>query len=1537
MLRRIYSTTCWAALPIFALLVSLASFIPVTPLYAAPATQAVSTTVELTTVADARTQSGSPATNFGSGLLWVGHPNVHYAFVQFDLSVLPANATIDAAELRLDYTGVYTTPNTVEIGRVEAAWNEATLTYALPQPDITWGGPVQTVDTPGLIHWEVAALVRQWHTGNRPNHGFGLRGQDGPLVSFRSRESASGGPTLAITYTLPPDEGGARPDLGDAPDSSNSLGIVNMAYPGVPGNFPTVWGSTPAGQPAGPRHANQTGEGILGAHLSREREADSGPDQDGVNNILNGGLDNADNDRGDDGWRNRNIRFFDCRRQTLTVRVSKAPNATLNRMYLNVWFDGNRDGDWDDIAPCQPLDGGPAQASYEWIVQNYIVDMTAIPAGGYLDFQVNTERVLNQTEGRPHWMRFMLSEAPAIAPAGGLPDGRGPHPDDAPGGYLFGETEDVKQTPPPAGEEGVLVVEKSVHTETSPVLFGDMVTYEIVLRHEGGSQPLQAELRDELPYPLHIHPQIVDGAFKYAAVESPTGGAGPLLATLDLQTYPLPQPPTQMIKWQGTLAPDSEIKLSFDVHVLPLCGPNEQTQAIRNLAEARPRDGNAITDEVTFNAACPGYDGIVITQHSPITPTWDSVLGGQNLPLRAELINNGPLTATVALFHNHSTNLPEAAGVAANKDRFLERLTLAPGATQQVDYTLRMESEFTDELMLPTDFAVASNLTFCILPGGADYGDNACPDRQRYPHLWGQAAPLTVTVRPGDLGDAPDSTNHAGVAMSAYPGVMANFPTVFDPALGQPQGPRHRYPRPFHLGPRVSREVEADIGPDQDGPNNIEPAANLANLDDFDDGSRLTNLADCQPATAEVLVAISPQAWNWFVAREQPAYLNVWIDSNRDGDWDDGFTCQSPTGQQADVVEHILIDQPIDVIALGPGLHALTFQTNRVRWPAQLANQPAWMRFTLSEQPSHKTLVHGAINYGDGRGYSIPFQTGETEDHLFKPAGGAHDGPDLAVRLAGRVTPDGEQAHFKIEVTNRGSQAANGATLTFQKPEHLRDQKIVLLRAPGIPSTDIKDTGEAIQFLLPHIEQNNIIAILIGLTIPAMDGGSKDVAYSVQVELEGDIDSTNNEASETLPGLLSSPLIGVLMDYADDTLADVLISGRAVTCRTQPTLAGQAAPDSTVEIMSDSALLGAAQADTSGRFVFSADLGEGLHRIWVRYPAPVEGATAGVAPLLGEEPIYYLLLKVDPSLPIDPLSLTFTDSQGRTLRPVTLGYSFGVTQTGTMLRSGETYTVGIDRCGNDPNVMMQWVFEDIYISNLLDKAGNGRYTGSFTFEPAVQSAESGADSPLYLIVTSGGLEQRFALPVQPWQPGIVRDAHTGQPLADAHVTARSIASLAQLEPQVTDADGRYSFDAPAGVYQLEVVRDGYQPYRTGRLIVETGVLAQEIALTPVTPEATTHTIYVDEHGFSPALLTVEPGSVVEWVNVGLDEHSVDGTGWESGHLATGGGYKVQLNVEGAYTYRDTGSWMNTGALIVAVEDEALPTTSSRLFLPVVAR
>ncbi|MFP4438105.1 MAG: DNRLRE domain-containing protein, partial [Chloroflexaceae bacterium] len=343
----------------------------------APLTQAqtTTTTVDLSATDDARTQLESPDANFASDALRFITLNGHFVFVKFDLLALPRNATVISAELQLEVYGVNTGPNEVEVGRAlpqTTPWQEEDLTWTT-QPGVTWGGPVQAINSAGTVSWDVTALVQGWHSGNVVNNGFAMRGNGGDQVTARSKENGDG-PQLIITYQLTPPEG-AQPDLGDAPDSSNNVGVSpNTAYPGVPGQFPTVWNGTPAGQPAGPRHANQSGEGILGQYLSREVEADSGADQDGANNILDGGANNADNDRGDDGWRKRNVSFDHCAPTTLRVRVSKAQAAALNRMYLNVWFDGNRDDDWDDRATCTPDGEQLAIPATEWIVQDYYVD-----------------------------------------------------------------------------------------------------------------------------------------------------------------------------------------------------------------------------------------------------------------------------------------------------------------------------------------------------------------------------------------------------------------------------------------------------------------------------------------------------------------------------------------------------------------------------------------------------------------------------------------------------------------------------------------------------------------------------------------------------------------------------------------------------------------------------------------------------------------------------------------------------------------------------------------------------------------------------------------------------------------------------------------------------------------------------------------------------------------------------------------------------------------------------------------------------------
>ncbi len=442
--------------------------------------------------------------------------------------------------------------------------------------------------------------MRSWHDGDADNYGFGLRSVTPGGKQFWSREAGNHpAPRLVITYSIPAEPPGPAPDAGDAPDSTNHHGVVNTAYPGVPGNFPTVY-QVPAGQAAGPRHDNVTLQAFLGNFISREREADAGPDSDGPNNILRNAAgviaDVADRDRGDDGWRNRNIRFYNCLKQTLKIRVSRPNGATKKQMYLNAWFDGEHDGDFNDTATCTPPNGGPARTSYEWIVQNFPVDVSSIAQGSFADLDVPTERVLNLSEGVPHWMRFTLSEAPAVVPPVGLPDGRGPHPMSAAKSFELGETEDILQLPPPPGELGNLVLKKRVLDADGVVPQGGVVTYEIRLKNEGGSGPAPAFIRDQLPWPMHVLNAI--------EVRSP-GGAAPLEANIAVTPGPSGTPEF-VVMWDGELVPNGEVTLRFKVHVHPSCNPFQAQRSILNLASAGGLGASPVTAQASFLADCPG-------------------------------------------------------------------------------------------------------------------------------------------------------------------------------------------------------------------------------------------------------------------------------------------------------------------------------------------------------------------------------------------------------------------------------------------------------------------------------------------------------------------------------------------------------------------------------------------------------------------------------------------------------------------------------------------------------------------------------------------------------------------------------------------------------------------------------------------------------------------------------------------------------------------------------------------------------------------
>jgi hypothetical protein len=229
-------------------------------------------------------------------------------------------------------------------------------------------------------------------------------------------------------------------DLGDAPDSTNNFGTVMSAYPHqgllpvvVNANYPTVFDDGTGNGPYGPVHMRPKAVAYLGEMVTWETEADHGPDQDGINNIRPS-ADSPDNDQQDDGV-NFPVNLPACRWATFDYIVQVVEPGT--DLWVNVWCDWNRDGDWDDTSTCIR---GPAP---EWAVQNQL--LFGLPAGVH---QITTPAILAwHPEHGPEeiWMRITLSEQPF---KGGSHPGETGNAGSGPlSKYDIGETEDYYFAP----------------------------------------------------------------------------------------------------------------------------------------------------------------------------------------------------------------------------------------------------------------------------------------------------------------------------------------------------------------------------------------------------------------------------------------------------------------------------------------------------------------------------------------------------------------------------------------------------------------------------------------------------------------------------------------------------------------------------------------------------------------------------------------------------------------------------------------------------------------------------------------------------------------------------------------------------------------------------------------------------------------------------------------------------------------------------------------------------------------------------------
>jgi len=283
----------------------------------------------------------------------------------------------------------------------------------------------------------------------------------------------------------------------------------------------------------------------------------------------------------------------------------------------------------------------------------------------------------------------------------------------------------------------------------------------------------------------------------------------------------------------------------------------------------------------------------------------------------------------------------------------------------------------------------------CLPTGQFAWTPMAYPRNHRYVD---EPVGLAFVLASGDetagaheLGDAPDSSSSFPAKMQAYPGgVGSNFPTVYQ-AGSPPHGPLHRQPLDgFYLGTWVSLESEADLGPDDDAVNNLDPRSDTADRDGADDGLHLpVVMPHCRPTTLDYTVTVTG-----VLIRQ--AYVNVWCDWNRDGDWDDTITCPDGTIVAEWAVRNELAFLP------GPGTYTLTTPSFACWHPDfQDAPDPLWMRVTVSEQ-SPAWSPGGA---GPAGGYLY----GETEDYYIHPLTAAgtvwHDWGDAPDNWGARGYP----------------------------------------------------------------------------------------------------------------------------------------------------------------------------------------------------------------------------------------------------------------------------------------------------------------------------------------------------------------------------------------------------------------------------------------------------------------------------------------------------------------------------------------------------
>jgi len=258
---------------------------------------------------------------------------------------------------------------------------------------------------------------------------------------------------------------------------------------------------------------------------------------------------------------------------------------------------------------------------------------------------------------------------------------------------------------------------------------------------------------------------------------------------------------------------------------------------------------------------------------------------------------------------------------------------------------------------------------------------------------------------------------------------------------------------------------------------------------------------------------------------------------------------------------------------------------------------------------------------------------------------------------------------------------------------------------------------------------------------------------------------------------------------------------------------------------------------------------------------------------------------------------------------------------------------------------------------------DGILRGSFAVDSSM------LNKPVSMNVYFEGLEQVYeGSTVSVGELPKVIDGSTGQPVKGAQVVLwqaakdgdvdgadflawqRSTFVNGQPNPRVTGSDGTFLFDVSPGRYRLEIIYDDNAPsvWTDMRPLVgifpSRNIVIMPDSASPAKSKVTAGmTISINDDGFSPPFVTVNPGAEVEFQNLDLQDRGAHATaetmkllGLTASHsdaplIRSGGRLRIRFPQPGSYEFEDPQDPQNKMTVVVQSGDE------NKVYLPVVMR